>query len=227
MRILVFNGSPKIQKSDTMHITRAFLDGMNLTGKNEIILVNSAEKNVRPCTGCFSCMNGGGKCVQDDEMEKILPEFSAADVIVWSFPLYAYGMPSTLKAVVDRLLPLSQMTMRREGGRFVHESRGDFSRQKYVMICGCGFPNFTDNFEGMIFQFRAMFGDDSTIIAVPESPMFSAPQADSVTKPFLENVKKAGAEFTSEGKITEATMKKLRTPMLDEELYAKICNGEV
>ena len=46
MKILVINGSPKKEKSDTMHITRAFLDGMNETSKNEIHIIHATDKHI-------------------------------------------------------------------------------------------------------------------------------------------------------------------------------------
>ena len=44
MKILVFNGSPKRDKSDTMYITRAFLDGMNESGTQDVHIILRASE---------------------------------------------------------------------------------------------------------------------------------------------------------------------------------------
>ena len=93
------------------------------------------------------------------------------------------------------------------------------------MICGCGFPGSKNNFEGMVRQFELMFPREHTILTVPQSPMFNAPEAEAVTKPFLEVVRQAGREYAHSGAITPATMERLHTPMIPEEVYARIVSG--
>ena len=46
MKILVINGSPKKEKSDTMHITHAFLDGMNKVAENKIKTIHVIDKHI-------------------------------------------------------------------------------------------------------------------------------------------------------------------------------------
>ncbi len=107
MKILVLNGSPKRDKSDTMHITRAFLDGMNEVAENEIKTIHVIDKNIEYCSGCFACMRNGGDCIHHDDMRGILEEILDSDLLIWSYPLYCYGMPAPLKALCDRTMPLS------------------------------------------------------------------------------------------------------------------------
>lgn len=88
----------------------------------------------------------------------------------------------------DDMLPLSGLAMQKVGDRYEHVGQADFSRLRYLMICGCGFPNSTHNFEPAVEQFKLMFPSRHTIITVPESPMFNAPEAAVVTVPRLELV---------------------------------------
>ena len=171
MKILVFNGSPKREKSDTMHITRAFLEGMNKASEQEIKTIDVIDKNIEYCTGCFTCMRNGGNCIHNDDMEQILKEILSSDLLIFSYPLYSYGMPAHLKALIDRTLPLTSMAMQKVGDRYEHIGQADFSHLRFIMICGCGFPNSKNNFEPAVSQFKHCFSNNSTVITVPESPM--------------------------------------------------------
>ena len=225
MRILVLNGSPKRDKSDTMHITRAFLEGMRDAAPQEIHEIDVIDRHIEYCTGCFACKRNGGTCIYDDDMRAILEEILDSDLLLFSFPLDCYGMPAPLKALLDRTMPLSSMAMRKVGDRYEHVGQADFSRLRYMMICGCGFPNSRHNFEPAVAQFKQCFPCNQTIPTLPESPMFNAPEASIVTEPRLRLVRQSGKQYAETGEIGTALLAEIGTPMIPEEEYAAIVNG--
>lgn len=225
MKVMILNGSPKREAGDTMHMTRAFVEGMKEAGEQTIHTIHVVDKHIEYCTGCFSCMKNGGKCIRKDDMNDILEQMLRSDLLIFSFPLYCYGMPAPLKALVDRTLPLASMAMRKEGERYVHVAQADYSKLRYLMICGCGFPNSRQNFEGAVTQFKLCFPNNETIITVPESPMFNVPEAEGVTKPRLELLRQAGRQYAQSGKIDDALLAEIGSPMIPEEIYAQIVNG--
>lgn len=226
MKILVLNGSPKAN-SDTMHLTNAFLERISQNKKHNIEIINVIEKNIKPCMGCFACWKiQNGRCVQNDDQNSILEKITDSDIIIWSFPLYCYGMPSHLKAVVDRIIPLTKMSMKEENGIVSHDTLIDFSKKHYVVISGCGFPNWEGNFDGLKSQCENMFGNGLTMICVPETPMLNQPTAEPLTKPLLERFADAGEEYIKNLTLSKETISSLEAPMLPNEIYIQIVNQQ-
>ena len=227
MRILVINGSPKRERSDTIHLTRAFLAGMNDIQPQTVQTIHAIDRHIEYCRGCFACKQNGGTCRHQDDMRGILEEILASDLLLFSFPLYGYGMPAPLKNLIDRTMPLSSMAMQKVGDRYEHVGQADFTHLRYLMICGCGFPNSKNNFEPAVAQFRLLFPNHHTIITVPESPMFNAPEAAIVTVPRLALVRQAGRAYAESGAIDADLLAQIGSPMIPEETYAQIVNGGV
>ena len=227
MKILVLNGSPK-KHSDTMHLTNAFLSGMKNKDAHTVEIIHVIEKEIKPCTGCFACWETqNGKCIQNDDQNEILEKLIAADVIIWSFPLYCYSMPSHLKAVVDRTIPLVKMSMKEQDGVVKHDALFDeLSTKHYVVISGCGFPNWNGNFDGLKLQCSNMFRNHLTMVCVPETPMLNVPAAAPLTQPLLEKFKEAGAYYAENLSLTEDMVTVLETPMLPNEVYIQIVNSQ-
>ncbi|HHX25021.1 MAG TPA: NAD(P)H dehydrogenase [Thermoanaerobacterales bacterium] len=227
MNILVINGSPKGEKSNTLKITRAFLDGMCSKQRHNINIVNISEKDIQHCRGCFTCWTKTpGKCVINDDMGQLIEQYINADLIIWSFPLYYFGMPSKIKAFLDRTLPTSlpYMTIN-EDGTSGHPPRYDLSHQRYVLISTCGFYTIKNNYDALFRQFEIMFGDKLTKIICPEGELFSIPQLEGRTSEYLYYAKKAGEEFAERGRFSEHTQNKLGELLYPPEVFVEMANA--
>ena len=220
MKILVLNGSPK-KKSDTMVLTNAFLRGIEKNGSHEIFVMNISEMKISSCRGCFGCWQVKNKhCVIDDDQNRILDLYPEMDLIIWSFPLYCYGMPSHIKAVLDRTIPLNQMKMEIVDGRTRHLPMVDLSKIHTVVISGCGFPNYEHNFEGLSRQCDLCFGN-LTKIFVPETPLLNIPEAKPVTEPKVLAFENAGEEYAKNFSLSPETIENLQSLMISKEDYIK------
>jgi multimeric flavodoxin WrbA len=219
------NGSPK-KRSDTFRMTERFLQGLNPAGEHAITVVNVIEKQIAPCRGCFGCWQQmEGHCLIDDDQNGILDLYRTSDLVIWSFPLYCYGMPSHLKAVLDRTIPLVKMKMvQQDDGRVQHEALADFSKIHTLVISGCGFPDWEGNFDALRMQCKQCFGN-LTMVCVPETPMLNVPQAAVVADPLLSRFEQAGAEYAQNLSLSPETIAGLETPMIPKEMYIRIVNG--
>lgn len=62
------------------------------------------EMDIRYCCGCKQCYVDG-KCVQDDDVERIVRQIVQADIVVVAAPSYWADVPGQLKTFFDRNTP--------------------------------------------------------------------------------------------------------------------------
>lgn len=106
MRILVVRSNPR-KRGRTQHFTNLFVQGAQAAGA-EVRDIDLMEKTIAPCLGCYHCwVVTPGQCVHHDDMQELLREFVAADVIVCATPLYYYSLSSRMQMFLERTLPLT------------------------------------------------------------------------------------------------------------------------
>jgi multimeric flavodoxin WrbA len=106
-----------------------------------------------------------------------------ADIVIWSFPLYYYGIPSKTKAFIDRLLPTNfSDIIKNVDGTSGHPARYDLENQKHILISTCGFLTIQKNYEALVKHFEILFGSTVVKILCPEDELFSVPQLEERTE---------------------------------------------
>ena len=105
MKVLAISGGFKDGNNDAM--AREALMGAKEQGA-EIEFIRLLDLDLKPCTGCISCvggmMRGGtGDCVIKDDMKWLSEKIFSADGLIFVMPVFEKGMPAVMHLVQDRL----------------------------------------------------------------------------------------------------------------------------
>ena len=224
MKVLVVNGSPKGEKSNTMNLTRAFLEGAKW---QDAEIIDISKLDIKSCSGCYSCWSATpGKCVIGDDMSKILPKIVEADIIIWSFPLYGCFFPGYMKIFSDRLIPLMLPEMIESAESGGHPLRYDPSKQRYFYISTCGFWTSEGNYDSIIklFERGSVSQDYKTYtIFCGQGDLFNIPELKEQTASYLDIVRRAGEECISGG-ISKKIQELLSEPLFPKDVFEKMVN---
>ena len=137
MKILVLNGSPR-PNGNTASMVSAFAAGAVEAG-NTVDVISVCRKNIHGCLGCEYChTKGGGRCVQNDDMQEVYPLLDAAEMIVLASPIYYHGFSGQLQCVLNRIYALDKPRHLKRAALFL--SSGD-----------------QDVYDGAIYAYRNSF----------------------------------------------------------------------
>ncbi len=229
MNVLLINGSPKGEKSNSLQLAQAFVRGIGEEKKVQLDTVTLSSLQVGACKGCFCCWNKTpGQCVIRDDMEQLLQKMLNADVIVYSFPLYYFSVPGILKNFIDRQLPmvLPFMADREDGvGSGSHEARYDLSRKKYVLVSTCGFYSARGNYDSVLSMFDHICGKNNyEAIFCGQGELFRVKEVRSRTGEYLAHVQQAGKEW-AKGGITAPVRQALDTLLYPKDVFEKMADA--
>lgn len=106
MKIAILNGSPR--KQNTSAMVDAFCEGAKKAG-HEVEVLHVGKMKIAGCMGCEYChTKGEGKCIQKDDMEKVMPAYLDADMLVFASPVYYFDMTAQLSAAIQRVYAIGK-----------------------------------------------------------------------------------------------------------------------
>lgn len=104
MNILILTGSPRKNGTSNL-LLENFIKGID-TKKHNIKRYDTAFLKIDGCSGCYACEKG--KCIKNDDMQKIYKELQNAELIVFVSPIYYYNFSAWLKRVIDRFYAIDE-----------------------------------------------------------------------------------------------------------------------
>ena len=221
MNILVLNGSPKGTDSNTMLLTNTFIKGLNKKSENNIEVINISKKHIEHCLGCLKCLEDPEKkCIINDDISEITEKYLNSDLAIWSFPIYHHGVPSKMKAIIDRLLPcISDCFKYIIFNNDIDGKPNELGHKgKDMIISTYGLPYKTQNYDAVISQFSQICGKKGFEKIICSSLInIQNEQYQVEIEEYLYDIYLAGIEYSTTGFFSKNTREKLEREIFTQE----------
>ena len=102
MKVLILNGSPR--KGNTVTAIDALKKGLQArpdAADIEVMQIDAEGRNIIPCKGCDAC-GCMSRCIFADDSPETNEAVEAADVLVFTTPVYWWGITAQLKLIIDK-----------------------------------------------------------------------------------------------------------------------------
>jgi multimeric flavodoxin WrbA len=99
VKLLGILGSPR-EGGNSDLLLQKVLEGARQAGA-QVSSLRAADLSIGGCLECGGC-DSSGECVVEDDMQQVYPQLEAADRIILATPVFFYGFPAQLKALIDR-----------------------------------------------------------------------------------------------------------------------------
>ncbi|MDR3705405.1 MAG: NAD(P)H-dependent oxidoreductase [Paludibacteraceae bacterium] len=225
-KVLLLDSSPR----GTKGYTKLYCDNMVSFLQEKDVEVNHimlSQYNIQPCLGCLQCwLKTDGECILKDDVKDLYKLYEESDLIIYAFPLYAYGVPGMLKNFMDRGV-IKQYPYFEKGTSQIRHPRRVHANKAFVVFSICGFPSFHQYDAVKPFFKLYSHSSHSPLIAEIYRPggifLLQNPFNYLKLKKFMEALRSATHEIIDLGRIQPKTQKRLNSK-LDERAFLKSTN---
>jgi multimeric flavodoxin WrbA len=102
LKILGISASPRGKANSYYLLGRALEEAKKVLRDAEIDVYTFEKKRFSGCIHCYGCRKKG-TCVLKDDFQDLAERWMAADIILYSVPVYHMSIPGQLKCFIDRL----------------------------------------------------------------------------------------------------------------------------
>ena len=156
MKLMAIVGSPR-RGGNTDVLVDQVIQGFNSRQQAEVEKFFVIDKNIKPCTGCMSCVfpsPGTGRCVIDDDMNALLARMESCDAFIFGSPNHMRTISAPLLNFLTRMLPLLTFTVRYDdqGNRIGGEMSSRIQGRKAAVVVSQGEPYFCSSLVFEVLQ---------------------------------------------------------------------------